>query len=117
MPSSFGAHLQSLLTERGLSGLGFARRVGTASSTISQISSGKRTPPLERMDAWATALGLKGAARARFIELAQLAHCPEPIAREYVRQQERLLELEAYLQTNADSLPSRAADQGPTYRS
>ncbi len=114
MPSDFGAHLQELLAQRGLSGLRFARLVGTGSSTISQVSSGKRTPPLTRIEAWADVLSLRGAARARFIELAHLAHCPERIRRDYLRQQEQLAELTrriGILQDDLARVPVRAAER------
>lgn len=115
MSADFGALLQELLTQRGLSGLRFAKQVGTGSSTISQVSSGKRTPPLTRIEAWADVLALRGAVRARFIELAHLAHCPERISRDYLRQQEQISDLTRRLAACQDDhvrLPSRAAE-GP----
>jgi transcriptional regulator with XRE-family HTH domain len=114
MPAAFGPLLLDLLAQRGLSGLRFAKLVYTGSSTISQVASGKRTPPLSRIEAWADVLSLRGAARARFIELAHLAHCPERIQREYLWQQDQLTELTrriGELQDEQARTPQRAAER------
>ncbi len=74
--------------------LTFARKVGTSQGFLSSIIRGTRTPPLDRLDKWADALGLKGDERAEFVRLANLAHCPELIREDYLRMRTRLERLE-----------------------
>lgn len=71
--------LRSCLAQAGMSQMDLARAVGTSSSVVSQACLGQRPPPLERMDAWADALGLDDQARAVFVATAQLAHAPEAV--------------------------------------
>lgn len=93
----FGPLLVAYIERAGLSSNGFAKKVGAGSSSISQISTGKRTPPLDQIDLWAEVLGLKGEKRAEFLELACLEHCPEPIRVEYLRLKAQVQKLETRL--------------------
>lgn len=52
---------------------------------LSKVLAGKKPPPLDRVAAWAEALGLTAEDRALFIVLAHLAHGPEIIEAEYLR--------------------------------
>ena len=72
----------------------FAQKVGVSVAQIARIVKGERTPQLELVSQWADALGLKGAKREQFLELAELAHAPERVARRYLAMQERLRALE-----------------------
>lgn len=91
----FGPLLVEYIERIGQTGNGFAKKIGAGSSTISQISTGKRTPPLDQIDHWADVLGLKGEKRLEFLELACLEHCPEPIRAEYMRLKSQVQKLEA----------------------
>ena len=53
-----------------------ARALGYSAPAISQICTGRHKPPLDRMPAWAEALGLTGAEREEFLLLARLEHTP-----------------------------------------
>lgn len=74
--------------------LAFSKAVGHHNGVISRIRNGQRTPPLAAMEEWANVLGLKGAKKERFIELAEMAHAPERMVRRYLAMQERLRALE-----------------------
>jgi transcriptional regulator with XRE-family HTH domain len=91
----FGPLLANCIESAGFTFNGFAKKVGAGSSTISQISTSKRTPPLDQIDHWADVLGLKGEKRAEFLEIACLEHCPEPIRAEYQRLKTQVQKLEA----------------------
>lgn len=110
----FGAELTRLLQARGIAQAEFARRVGKAPGVISFIRSGRRTPPLDQMQRWADAMGLAGAERARFLELAALAHTP-PEARQLIaRLRQRCARLEGEIATLKGV--ARAADPRQPYR-
>lgn len=74
----FGERLALAIPRAKLNITKMAERVNTSHSMISQVISGKNTPPLEKMDAWATALGLEDQERTEFIDLAAIAHIDEP---------------------------------------
>lgn len=80
---AFGNHLNTLINKGFDSRRAFVRSVGGFSSEdagvshVSQVIASKRPPPLDRLDAWADALKLEGAAREHFWNLATLAHLPE----------------------------------------
>lgn len=87
---SFPDLLRNCLAHAGMSQMDLARAVGTSSSVVSQACLGQRPPPLERMDAWADALGLDDRARAVFIATAQLAHAPEAVRQRVASLEQRL---------------------------
>lgn len=61
------------------SGLGkavFAKAVGVSPGFVSQVLSGERPPPLDRMPAWAEALKLKGENYSKFVNAAISRHVP-----------------------------------------
>jgi transcriptional regulator with XRE-family HTH domain len=88
---SFGHMLADLLHERGWSQAEYARKTGANQSFVSQVVRGVRKPPLRRLDAWATELGLAGTQLRQFIELGHLGHT-SPVVREMV---ERLVRTSA----------------------
>ncbi len=57
--------------------------LGCAGPFVNQIIRGKRTPPLDRIDAWATALELDDATRASFRRLAAISHLPREVQAEF----------------------------------
>jgi transcriptional regulator with XRE-family HTH domain len=79
--SAFAALLRRSLAAAGMSQMDLARAVGTSSSVVSQACTGRRPPPLGRVEAWAEALRLTPAERTAFLAAAQLAHAPEPVRR------------------------------------
>lgn len=90
----FAEVFERSLDRAGYKQLTFAAKVGTSQSFLSQIIAGKRTPPLDQIEAWANVLELHGENRAEFIRLAYLAHCPGPIAEEHLRLRARVDKLE-----------------------
>lgn len=92
--SSFGSLLKALLADTKTNQPEFAAKVASTRGFVNNVIHGHRTPPLEQITKWADALGLKGAKREQFIELAELAHAPERVARRYLAMQERLRALE-----------------------
>ncbi len=56
-----------------------ASKENSAQGYLSRVLSGKKPPPLDVLEAWATALDLTGEARDRFIWLGQLANAPEVV--------------------------------------
>jgi transcriptional regulator with XRE-family HTH domain len=75
--TTFGALLETLLARRQFSTRSFARAVKSSKSSISGITNGERTPPLDRLEKWCDALGLRGQERQQFLDLAALAHLPQ----------------------------------------
>jgi transcriptional regulator with XRE-family HTH domain len=93
----FGALLVSHIGRAGMTMNGFAKAVGAGSSSISQIATGKRTPPLAQIERWADVLVLKGERRAEFLESASLEHTPELIQMEYAKLKAQVQRLESRL--------------------
>lgn len=87
----FGPVLAAHLERAGLSQRAFARRVGYSHVLVSYVITGRRTPPLEAIESWADELGVTGAERTRFIQLAWLAHAP-PQVRDLVARQQAQIE-------------------------
>jgi len=93
-PTAFGAFLDEQCARRGLSQAAFARLVGQAPGVVQFVRTGRRRPPLARIDTWADALTLRGGDRQRFLELARLEHCPLEIRRLVTGLRRRLADLE-----------------------
>ena len=74
---SFGTVLRQLIDARGLTLSHWARSVGIAQGFASNVVSGRRTPPLDAIDAWADSLHLAGDERSTFLDLAAVAHLPK----------------------------------------
>jgi transcriptional regulator with XRE-family HTH domain len=91
---TFGELFLQALEAKGLSQRKFADMVGAVNPHINLVISGKRTPPLDRIADWATALNLSGKARDEFELHAYLAHCPEPIRKRFLENEVRLKKLE-----------------------
>lgn len=71
---SFAPLLRKLLDEKGLSCAAFARSVGIKPPLVFAVRSGKQRIPKRRIERWADAFGLRGAARDEFLEAAWLSH-------------------------------------------
>lgn len=71
----------SSLKNSGLSNTAFAAKAGASKQHVNDMLKKRRTPPLDRLEAWADALSLTGEERAAFIRLAYLAHAPEQVRR------------------------------------
>lgn len=86
MASAFGELLKGLLLSQGLTMTAFARAVGTSHSMISQVISGRNTPPPGKWPSWAAALDLKPGTPAyrRFMRLAAIAHMPKTAQDDFV---------------------------------
>jgi transcriptional regulator with XRE-family HTH domain len=82
--SAFGDLLKKLIgDDPGVRG--FAEKVGISHSQLSLICSGKRTPSLDKVEDWATKLGLTGRDKSRFLNLAALAHLPPEVEGRFVK--------------------------------
>lgn len=55
----------------------FARQAKTHEPGLSEIRRGIRPAPLVKVEKWADMLGLTGAERERFLDLAAYTHAPE----------------------------------------
>jgi len=64
---------------------------------LSKVLKGKKPPPLEHVRAWGKALGLEGSELERFVELAELAHAPDAVAKRYLAMEARVKKAEAEL--------------------
>jgi transcriptional regulator with XRE-family HTH domain len=105
---SFGALLETLLERREFSTRSFARAVKSSKSSISGITNGERTPPLDRLDKWCDVLGLRGAERQQFLDLAALAHLPREAQPRFVLWYEEYQELRA---AHAEYLQNRRVSE------
>jgi transcriptional regulator with XRE-family HTH domain len=101
---SFGSLLNSLLERRAYSTRAFARAVKSSKSSISGITNGERTPPLDRLEKWCDVLGLRGAERQLFLDLAALAHLPHDAQPRFLAWYEEYQELKA---AHAELIQSR----------
>jgi hypothetical protein len=79
--TSFGDKLYQLIERKGWGVMEFSRRVKHDQPSISQIRAGTPPPPLKHVDHWADVLGLVGAEREYFLDLAALACCPPRVLR------------------------------------
>lgn len=83
----FSRAFSDFLAKAGKSQAGFAREVGVTGPLVNMIIKRKATPPLDRLDAWAAALGLSPDERRTFKMLAGLAHIPDQAVRDLVANQ------------------------------
>lgn len=75
----FSQAFSDFLVRAGKSQAGFAREVGVTGPLINMIIKRKATPPMDRIEGWAEALGLTGDDRTVFLDLAALAHLPSEV--------------------------------------
>jgi transcriptional regulator with XRE-family HTH domain len=73
---TFGSFLTEALTAARMEKTDFARRAKISKQFVSDLVRDRRTPPLEDVEKWSEILGLRGAARERFQDLAVIAHIP-----------------------------------------
>lgn len=82
MPTAFAKFLVRAIDDRFESRRAFLRAAEPKSNEngsnayLSQVISGKKPPPIDRITAWAAALELKGIELERFLDLACIAHLP-----------------------------------------
>ena len=82
VPTAFAAILIQEIAHHFPSRRSFVRAAeptaneNSAAGYLSQVIAGKKPPPMDRVEAWADALDLKGRERDRFIDLACIAHLP-----------------------------------------
>ncbi len=72
----FGTLLKFHLDASGRSLSSWARTAGISQGFASNLLAGRRTPPLARVEAWCTSLGLTGEERQHFCDQAAIAHLP-----------------------------------------
>lgn len=86
MPSTaFGQMLTKAIKDKGLTASDFAAIIGRSHSWISQVKTGKRTPPLDQLPLWARKLGIEQGSEEyrRFRMLAAIAHLPVEVQPEF----------------------------------
>jgi hypothetical protein len=74
--TAFGDNLRKHLAASKTTVLSFAGKVGHSQGFVSMIMAGKRTAPLDRMDRWCEAMGLRGKEKLLFKDLAAVTHVP-----------------------------------------
>ncbi len=72
----FGRLLKHHISASGRSISAWSRAVGITQGFASNLTAGRRTPPLGELERWADSLTLVGDERQRFIDLAAIAHLP-----------------------------------------
>lgn len=94
----FGQLLKQELARKAMSALAYAQRLGyRRNGFVSNVISGKRTPPLDKLDTWMDALDLPAAERAEWWLQANLAHAPEAVREDHRRLLARIATLEGQL--------------------
>lgn len=94
MVPAFATHLRALIAAAYPSLRAFVRAAeperneDAAVAYLSKVLQGQKPPPLERIEAWADALRLRGTGRQRFIEDAHLLHAT-PLVRGLVERLRR----------------------------
>jgi transcriptional regulator with XRE-family HTH domain len=113
----FAILLRSALAERQLSQRAFAKAIGGTQSAVSHYLGGRAPPPLEDLKQWASVLGITPQHHARFILSAYLAHAPLEIEIEYLKQEQKINDLERQV-SELEKLvgPRHAAAGQTTYR-
>jgi hypothetical protein len=83
---AFGEALQAAIAAKGISVKSWAEKmIGSTHGQVFNVIAGRRTPPLDEVERWATKLGLEGRERQRFLDLAALAHLPIEIEARMLR--------------------------------
>jgi transcriptional regulator with XRE-family HTH domain len=93
----FGDLLAKALDAAGYKQLSFAKKMSTSQGFIGDIIRGRRNPPLDKLEAWAAELKLRGAERDAFMRAGMLAHCPESVRGEFLKLSSRVERLEKTL--------------------
>ena len=63
----------------------FAALGETSHGHVSNILTGRRRPPLDKVAMWAELLGIDGEEREEFVRQAELMHTPAGVLAEYLR--------------------------------
>ncbi len=79
MNGDFGDLLRQVILSKNASVSAWAQRVELTHGQISNIIAGRRCPPLDQLERWCDELGLVDDVRARFLQLAWLAHAPTQV--------------------------------------
>lgn len=82
----FGRLLYAAIRKSGVSANAFAKSVGTSSGFLSNVYSGKRRPPVDRLGQRMDKLGLQGEERSEFLLQAHLMHCTPFIQKAFEEQ-------------------------------
>lgn len=104
--SAFGVLLGEWIERRGFTYRSLAKAIGGGVSSLNQIKSGKRSPPIEMLPLLCETLRIEGQAKERFIALAHIAHMPVEVQERWVAWWEEHLALKAQYQ----GLERRVAD-------
>ncbi len=75
--SAFGQLFRELIESTKLDQKEFAKKVGEDYPFLNNIVRGHRSPPLDRVEKWGTALGLDRAEAKHFFIMACIAHVPK----------------------------------------
>jgi hypothetical protein len=102
----FSRVFSDILAKRGISQAGFARLVGMTGPFVNMVIRRKATPPPDRIEGWADALGLVGDERAVFLDLAAMEHLPADVRPRFLAIYQRSQASDATIQ----ALEARLAD-------
>ncbi len=90
MSGDFGDLLRQVILSKNASVSAWAQRVELTHGQISNIIAGRRCPPLDQLERWCDELGLIEDVRARFLQLAWLAHAPAEVCAMVKRFEEQI---------------------------
>lgn len=111
--TTFGAKLDELIRRKEWSEEQFAAAVDDKQPHINAVKAGKRKPPLKGIDAWADVLGIEGAEREYFLDLAALTRAPERVLRMFEPSHPAQKAIRAAVER--DLTAKRAAEDGAAY--
>lgn len=89
-PTPFGKLLYFHIGRHEWSVSEFAAKTGLSTGFISGIFTGRKPPPLARVETWASILKLRGTARKRFIHLAHYMHASPELQR-VIREMDKVI--------------------------
>jgi len=111
----FGSTFDALIRARYGNPTRFAEAVGLSEPYVSRIIRGERTPPLERVPAWARALELNEEQAKALLFAAQLAHSPPEVREKFraleahiTRQDAMIADLQRQLEIVKDLVRGRS---------
>jgi hypothetical protein len=119
---TFGFFLKSLIDKRFVSLREFIRKAqpmaieSSAVGYLSKVIAGTKPPPMDRIDAWADALGLEGDVRREFMNLALedlLARAPSELRKWVISLRAEVVQLREQNTTVCGQLEQLLAEKQP----
>ena len=122
MAQTFGFFLKSLIEQRFVSLREFIRKAqplaieSSAVGYLSKVIAGTKPPPMDRIDAWADALGLEGDLRQQFVSLALedlLARAPSELRKWVISLRAEVVQLREQNATVSGQVEQLLAERQP----